>query len=316
MKRILIVQIGRIGDMVLTTPVFDALAERFPEAELHLLASPKGAPVAAHDPRIARIHLHRKGVAGLVSSILALRRERFDVWVDPKDHPSTEGALLARWSGAPRRIGFNAEGSRAFTETVPSDRENVSLHAVERNLLALRTLGIERRGIVRPSLYIEKSAEEAVERDLNGAAAPAVVNISAGQATRRWKEEGWSAVIRYCFGKGMDVALAFQPSDAERAAAFKREFPRLIVPGSPGIGHAAALVKRAALVVTVDTAVVHLASAFDIPVVALYTNVPWNFAKFRPLSTRQEVLMSSEAESLLSVTAEAVVLKMEQLQQR
>lgn len=305
MKRILIVQIGRIGDMVLTTPVFDALAERFPEAELHLLASPKGAPVAAHDPRIARIHLHRKGVAGLVSSILALRRERFDVWVDPKDHASTEGALLARWSGAPRRIGFNTEGSRAFTQTVPSDRENASLHAVERNLLALRSLGIDRRGIMRPSLYIESVVEEAVERSLNGAT-PAVVNISAGQATRRWREEGWNAVIRYCFGKGMDVALAFQPSDAERAAAFKREFPRLIVPGSPGIGHAAALVKRAALVVTVDTAVVHLASAFDIPVVALYPNVPWNFAKFRPLSTRQEVLMSSEAESLLPVAEDDV----------
>lgn len=304
--KILIVQIGRIGDMVLTTPVFEALKERYPHAELHLLASPKGAPVIAHDPRIARIHLHRKGAAGLVSSILALRRERFDVWVDPKDHASTEGALLARWSGAPRRIGFNAEGSRAFTETVPSESENATLHATERNLLALRGLGIERRGVMRPSLYIEKNAEEAVERGLNGAAAPAVVNISAGQATRRWKEEGWSAVIRFCFEKRMDVALAFQPSDADRAAAFKREFPRLIVPDSPGIGHAAALVKRAALVVTVDTAVVHLASAYDVPVVALYPNVAWNFAKFRPLSTRQEVLMSPEAESLLPVAADDV----------
>ena len=105
--KILIVQIGRIGDMVLTTPMFRAIAEYLPAAEIHVLTSPRGFPVIDNNPRITKRLLYTKDLLSLPRTIARLRAEEFDVWIDPKDHPSGEGSVLASWSGASSKIGFD-----------------------------------------------------------------------------------------------------------------------------------------------------------------------------------------------------------------
>ncbi|MFA6541419.1 MAG: glycosyltransferase family 9 protein [Bacteroidota bacterium] len=311
--KILIVQIGRIGDMILTTPMFGALKERFPGSELHVLTSPKGFPVIRMNPHLSKIILHRKGIAGMLGTVLTVRKERYDVWIDPKDHGSSESSFLARYSGAKEKIGFNKAGKHVFTAAVPSEQENYSLHAVERNLLSLASLGCAVNNARRPELFVSAEVEIRTASIVQGKRKIAVVNISAGQATRRWSTEGWSRVIERCLQRNFDVAVAFQPADERQAREFKQRFPDIIVADSPSIEYAVALVKRASLVVSVDTSIVHIASAFDIPIVALYPDVEWNLNKFKPLSTRQSVIVSSSPVSLLDISPDAVLSRIDGL---
>jgi ADP-heptose:LPS heptosyltransferase len=68
-------------------------------------------------------------------------------------------------------------------------------------------------------------------------------------------------------------------------------------------------------VVTPDTSVVHIASAFNVPQVALFPPVEWNLHKFRPLSDRSVVLQPSEGAPLASIRTEDVIEAMENLLQ-
>ncbi len=312
--KILIVQTGRIGDMILTTPMFRVVKEQFPAAELHVLTSAKGMPIIANNSCVDKILLREKGLAGLLAALLKVRMEHYDLWIDPKDHSSSESRLLARYSGAKKKIGFNKNEKPVFDISIPSDNENFSLHAVERNLRTFASLGYEDKKIVRPELFIDSQIESEVSKALlQSEKKLVVVNISAGQPTRAWNDEGWSSVIEWCFQKGFSVALSFQPSDAERAKNFQQKFPPLIVISSPTIHHAIALVKHALLVVTVDTSIVHIASAYNTPIVALYPNVDWNYNKFHPLSDKQAVIISSDSNSLKNISAEAVLVKIDEI---
>ena len=76
---------------------------------------------------------------------------------------------------------------------------------------------------------------------------------------------------------------------------------------TPTIRHAIAALAGAAIVVTPDTSVVHIAAAFDTPIVALYPNVEWNLKKFRPLSTRAEVVQPDDAQAFADIPAARVI---------
>jgi ADP-heptose:LPS heptosyltransferase len=301
--KILIVQIGRIGDMVLTTPMFGALREVDAQCRIHLLSSAAAAPVIMNHPLVERIILFRKNIFSLPLLLHTLRSERYDVWVDPKDHYSSRQSFLARHSRAAKKIGFNPEGKRIFNIGIESDLENSSLHAITRNLRSLSSLGVIVTGKERPELYVG----EYFQRKIDQLLAPmgrkiAVCNISAGNVSRRWPEQSWVGVAGYCQKLGYDVFVICHPDDRTRADEIMRRCSGVTVFDSPSIREVIALIARSHLVVTPDTSVVHIASAFNVPLVGLYPDVEWNYHKFRPLSNVAGVVMPEKGQSFLSIS--------------
>lgn len=82
--KILVVRPDRIGDVVLSTPVFEAIKKNYPEYELHALVRDAVVPVVENNPNISKILVYRpgslhSGVSGLWRLIRTLRRERYDI---------------------------------------------------------------------------------------------------------------------------------------------------------------------------------------------------------------------------------------------
>lgn len=289
--------------MVLTTPMFRAITEHLPAAEIHVLTSPRGLSVIDNNPRIAKRHLHQKKLLVLPRLISRLRAEQFDVWIDPKDHPSGEGSFLASMSGASLKIGFNKPGQRVFAIQIPSAEENFERHAVQRNLLALAALlpGKAELLVPRPELFVDP--ECTVTLPLH----TILINISAGNPSRHWPSEHWSTVINACAQRAIPTALMFDPSDRETAKEIAARGGNSILLDTPTIHHAIAAVSGAACVLSSDTSIVHIAAAFNKPIVALYPRVDWNLKKFRPLSDTSIVVMPEEAQSFRDIPAARVI---------
>ena len=70
------------------------------DMEIHILTSPHGLPIIANNPHISKIIVHNKSIIGSFASIVKVRAEHYDVWIDPKDHSSSEGTMLAKFSAA------------------------------------------------------------------------------------------------------------------------------------------------------------------------------------------------------------------------
>jgi lipopolysaccharide heptosyltransferase II len=109
-RSILFLRHDRVGDMVLSTPVFKALKRRFPHARLAVLASEGNWEVIKNNPNIDEIVVFR----GLYRFIKEMRTKGFDLTIDPFNTYELKQGLLSYLSGARYRIGFEGAGREIF----------------------------------------------------------------------------------------------------------------------------------------------------------------------------------------------------------
>ncbi len=311
--KILVVQIGRYGDLILTTPLLESLRS-LEDAEIHVLASHRYADILRDQRCVSVLHVYKKNVIDIMQSFMSLRSVRFDLLIDPKDHFSQESTFFARAIPALRSIGFNAEGKKVFSDALPSSEQNDSfnppLHVVDRNLNALNILGLRptrRRPILEST---DDSREESLRLapPFKEGVKMFVLNISTGQDTRRWDDSSWIALGRFLAVRGQRMYVLAAPADHQRARDIAKGIgDRATAFESTRIQQAIALIERCDMLVTCDSAPVHIASAFNIPCVALFNSLLWNLHRFRPLSTRHRVVQPESEGEIQSIKVEQVI---------
>ena len=237
-QKILIVQLGRLGDFILATPMLRALKQDDPRHQIHVLASRHNAALARAHPLVDHVLTHSKKIMTTLALLAQLKRERYDYWIDPKDHFSRESHLLARWGRAKCKIGFNAKDKHAvFDVTLPSAEENFHEQVAVRNLRALQTLGVSNSG-PRPVLFTLPSAEKELNDFLQQHQIERydVVHLSASREIRYWPQKNWIAFLREIAGGNRHFLLTCAPQDAALAQeiaaqiATARYFPRAFHP--------------------------------------------------------------------------------------
>lgn len=313
-ETVLLVQLGRIGDFILATCVLRALAGARPPFRVSVLASAAAASLVRDHPLVADVIRFDKNPARLAVLLARLRGRRFDWWLDPKDHRSREGLLLARCARATSKVGFAPPGTDGvFHHRIPSAEANAALHVASRNLHVLAPMGFDvGRLDPRPELFSRDGDERAFERFLSESAMRAgeyaLVHLSARHKVRHWPPAAWEELLRAMTGDGLRVVITADPAESGLAAGLAgmmsgtRHYPTSsILALLPAVRHAR-------LVVSPDTSVVHIASAFDRPLLGLYSNIPWNTRKFAPLSTHSRVVTPAAEEGLLhEIEPKAVV---------
>lgn len=306
--KILIVQIGRYGDMILTTPMFRAIHRHHPSAELHVLASRRNYHIIEHHPRVKKVWVYSKKIGSLLKLLYSLRSEHFDVWIDPKDHASREGSLLAALCGAATKIGYNSEKHQAFTLPLPPEYPQ-TYHQTEINCAALEVLHVPAEDTL-PELYPLEDSENYVRHAVDGFRPYVVVNISAGNVSRALPLEKWEAI---CAAVRRPVFLNYMPNDAELAASIERSNSSVHRFESRSIHDAVSLIRQADALISPDTAAIHIASAFGVPTIGLYPAIDWNYYKFRPLSPQSAVLRPApESDGIRDIPLDKILATIEQ----
>lgn len=269
----LVAQTSFLGDVVLTTPLLTALRQRLAPRRLALLVRPEAVPLVAAHPDVDEVLIDDKrgrdrGVLGLLRTARRLRRERFDLVVSP--HRSLRTALMLAAARIPRRIGFrSSRGALLYHECVPRDRTR---HDVERNLALMAPFGGSGEP---PHLHLPVTAEAAAQAAalLPDGAGP-LVGIAPGSVwpTKRWTPDGFAAVIAgltdggarcVLLGAGGERALAeeINARSGGRATVLAGRTPLDVLVG---------VIDRLALLVSNDSAPMHIACARAVPVVAVF----------------------------------------------
>lgn len=272
--RSLVIQTSFLGDMVLTTPLIRELARR---GEVDVVATPANAGLLAHNPHVRHVYRYDKrgahaGARGF-REVARLARAQGDSDTAYLAQGSVRSAALAVAAGYVTRIGFASSAGRwLYTRRYPFHRE---WHHTERLWsLAGHGDGVRaERTTLRPELFPGAVEEEQVQRllDVNAHAGEPLLAIAPGSAwaTKRWPY--YAALARRLARLGRVVVLGGS-DDTPLAEAIRREtFGNAIdATGSLSLLASAALLARAAVLVTNDSAPLHLASAMDTPTVALF----------------------------------------------
>lgn len=199
-RRILVSRLRRIGDVILTLPVVDALARRFPDARIDYLAEAGPAAAALGHPGLSRVHALPGGALARLlpappAMLVRLRAARYDWVIDLYGNPRS--AALAAVTGAPVRVGPDRSGRRRlYTHPVASPGP---VSAVAHHLHMLRSLGLE-EAPSRPRLHLteEERAEGRARLDAALPAGGPRVGLHVGNRwpAKRWPEARFAALLK------------------------------------------------------------------------------------------------------------------------
>ena len=261
----LVIQTAFLGDVVLTTPLLTALAER--HGAVDVVTTPAAAGLLERHPAVRRVIRYDKrgadaGLGGLWRLGARLRRERYVRAYLP--HRSWRSAALALLADVPERTGF-ADAPAAITYTARIDRAKTG-HEVER-LLALAGPDVPAPPV---SLGLTADDYRAADDWLDAAGVPpGFTALAPGSvwATKRWP--GYADLAAALEGP---IVVVGGPEDREPAEAVAARAPDRvrIAAGALTLRQSAALIARARVLVTNDSAPLHLATAVGTPVVAVF----------------------------------------------
>ncbi len=142
-EKILLIQLRRIGDVLMTTPAVKAVKKRFSTSRITFLTEPPSDEIFRNNPYVDEILLHNRkwGLKNYLKFICELRKRQFDLVIDFFGNPRS--AQIAFFSGVKHRLGFNFRGRRwAYTSTVALPK-NKNLYSPLHKLQLLKPLGID-----------------------------------------------------------------------------------------------------------------------------------------------------------------------------
>ncbi|HEX2583346.1 MAG TPA: putative lipopolysaccharide heptosyltransferase III [Chlamydiales bacterium] len=281
-QKILVVKMRQLGDVLLTGPVFTALKNRLPRAEIDAYIYSESLPMLEGHPAIASFLSYDRNwkkrsfffrLYQELRLLWAIRRRHYDLVINLTE--GDRGAIAAKYSGARFRVGFDPKGKGLFgkkklythvVKNCPSLR-----HTVERNLDALRRIGIF------PTLE---------ERDLFHSIAPQIserMRERVGEGfllihpTSRWRFKCWPVEKMRALSKALleeGVRLVFtagpDPIEVQMIQEMTRDLPVCNLAGQITLKELSALIQLSSLLLCVDSLPLHLASALKKPVIALF----------------------------------------------
>jgi len=277
--RILLIRLERIGDVLVSVPVLRSLRERYPRGRIDLLVSPANRAVAdAVAPFVSRVLCYEKTLKSAVGLLRSLRRTRYDVVVDLIDHPSATSQIVIRWCGARAAVGLLHTESGLYTHASPV-LSRATVHPVERLAQLLLPFGID------PATQSLDLAFPLEARDIENARLTLGpthrplrlgVNLSARAAGKYWGRDNYIGFIRHMTAHDprFAVSVCGAPGDAAEVQYVAGATGAKAVPARSSLREFAAILHEFDLLLTPDTAVVHLAAAWKLPTVALYRSDP------------------------------------------
>jgi ADP-heptose:LPS heptosyltransferase len=325
LKKILIIRPEKIGDVFVSLPVCDALLNRYPHLKLYFLASPKSVELVNGDPRFARVFMYRKNAIADIKELYRMRQERFDCVIDMVCDDSVTSLLLAHLCahGSPI-IGQGKREFRRYYDFNHEYRTPDGAHVIDNTLKILDTFGIDStkaEPFAKP--FIDRRAAERVDKFLtavlgeSGDVCKVGVNLSAGSPNRRWGRDKLTALVRKILGDchNAQVILLTAPEDHDNAELLRSIIGDGAVHVAPkmNLREVSALVSRFDILITPDTALVHIARSFDVPVVGLYSRFMENYQLWRPYGQDVGVVVSRNETNIFDITVEHVMDAFEQL---
>ncbi len=286
-KKFLIIQTAFLGDVVLATPLVEKLRRAFPDAVIDFLVRKGNESLLRGHPFLRQVLVFDKKqkVKSMRALIGQTRRERYDLVVNA--HRFASSGVIAVLSGAGAVHGFAKNPfSWAYTRRFPHVIGEV--HEVDRNLSLLS--GWTDTGFTPPRLYPPPAAFDQIPEGAYVCMAPTSVWF-----TKQWPAEKWIALIDRIPSR-VKVVLLGGPGDWEACEQIRKavRHPDTVnMAGKLSLLESAAWMQRARMNYVNDSAPIHLASAMDAPVTAIFCSTVPSFG-FTPLSPGARVVETEE----------------------
>ena len=309
-NKILIIKLGAIGDLLMTTPAVRALKKAYPTSHVSLLAGKSSKMAVNGNPHIDEFiecddYIIYKGtllqkLKYILSLILKIKRKKYDVVF--VFHRDWRFNLFAFLCGIPERVGFDRNGEGRFlTKKVEI---NGVRHQIDHYLEVVKSFGIHDDGRDM-DFTIRKEAKTVADKMLQksgvgkgdivvGILAGGASNIKTEMPIKKWPVEDYAELSRKIVADGYKIILLGAESDKFNSEIILRNIINGVIDltGRTTLEETAAVMKRCKVIVTHDSGPMHLASAMQVPVISIFG--PTDPREYYPLNSSGHYFWNAE----------------------
>jgi len=289
-KNILILQTAFLGDVILSTPLLRGIKKNLPDARITMLTIPETAIVFRDNPYVhACIHFNKRPslykLVSFISLIFRIRRGRYDLAISIQS--SLTSSFLLFLANVPVRLGFSRQ--KLVTHSVPHTQ---GLHKVDK-ILGLLTFFTDKKFSMQTELFWsekeEKTGAEIVKTARKGY--KHIVAMAPGSIwyTKQWIKVGYQELIRLLHREGVQTILVGGKEDFKLCQTIKASSDAMIMAGRLNILESASLIQKTDLIVTNDSAPLHIGNAVQTDVVAIFGPTVQTFG-FYPYRKNDQVI--------------------------
>lgn len=293
-RNILLIQLGDIGDVVVTTPAIRAVKETYPGARVSILVRKPYGSLLVADPHIHEVVEFAKFRGSVLRSqreyarfVWRLRRARYDLVVDLRT--GDRGAILSFFTGAEERIGRDVDKKQfwhklLFTKTVRHlSVASQPVHpGADQSLSVLRSIGIDTKDS-SPKLYIAPNDRERADILLAECGLVAggrwiTINPYSRWEYKEWDNDKWVQIVNRLWEVFRIPAVligSLEEAPAAEAIIENCQGNAYNLAGKTSLGELAAVVATSTLHMGVDSAAPHIAAAVGTSTVTIFGPGNW-----------------------------------------
>ena len=264
-------QTAFLGDLILTTPLISSLKALYPDSHISLIAKPFGKEVFKNNPYLDELIIFDKKKQSTFSLIKKLKVSKFDIAISPhRSHRASYSLFLAR---IPERIGFDKAGF-SFLYTKRAKHTFDGTHEIDRNFRLLEFLpNFDKNKLQKyPQIFLTEEENNFYKNFTLEKNNYIVVAPGSKWQTKKWTEEGFREVIKR-LSEDFKIVLIGGKEDIQTSEKILEglNIKNIInITGKTNLRQSFSIIKNAKALISNDSAPVHMAVAFNTPVVDIY----------------------------------------------
>lgn len=276
-KRIIIIQMAHLGDMVCTTPMFRAMKELYPQSKVYVAGSSLNSTILQGNPDVDGYIVWSNKIREMILAIRALQCD-FGVVTGP----NFTGLATLFLSGVPTIVAPKVVGEKIPLETKPYrllrrwvhlESHVLGQYAPREYLKLLSPIGVTTTNTKKYVFFSDEALKSVLSKIVSskiGARKFTIIAPGAGHPAKRWPAERFAKVADYIATNYMPVVVIGSPKDAEDVTTMMEKVTNNDVvdfSGESSIDELKAIVSRASLFVSVDTGPLYIAESFGVPTI-------------------------------------------------
>ncbi len=310
--KVLFLRQNQIGDALISTPIFAALKRHYPAMTIDVLLDRRNAIALEGNPHIRKRYIIKQKQLDILSAIRSIRKEHYDIVVDLVHSASSTSTLICLCANAKGIIGFERQNDFLYDEKVkmPAGRRMMRQLA---EILRLFQLNPDEEPLL-PCFHVSDTAHafaEKVIKKLRTAPGQAIIGINISASTKTfkfWGTQNFIELVKHLRIKRPDAAvlILYAKNYCEIAQEIAKQSGAAVCDETKTLADFAAIISRLHILITPDSAAVHLADIWRVPMLIL-THLPqgetaWypTFAPFKALHAHNGTVASIALQEVIA----------------
>ena len=264
---------GKIGDMIVNSLMFREIKKVYPDIRIGVIARGAAIDIIKDNPNVDKIYEYYKDRKKIKDLALKIKEEKYDLLIDFSEMLRVNQMMLINLCGARINIGLDRKEWKLFDLSIESDKDfKWTEHITNRYLAYLIKLGLKKENIdISYNIYLEDEKKyEAFFNEIKESK-KLILNPYGASKHKSFNIETLENIITYLKDKDIAIILVYFGDKYKELEFLEKKYKSVYIPKKiESILNTAILIKKSDYVISPDTSIVHIASAFNKKMITVY----------------------------------------------